>query len=132
MKESVVSMRQSFSSNHNLGVWLSNKRDIVGKPLSYSSLAPLKSYFSMDCLINPFPDAFRRLFSRRFFENIVTREEIAQDEQFLLLPQYFQLYSILKLSFIEIVQYFCPDEFKVVCCRFVVCWKGVLISQIPV
>ena len=32
----------------------------------------------------------------------MTKEEIAQNEQFLLLPQYFQLYSIFKLSFIEI------------------------------
>ena len=29
-----------------------------------------------------------------FFENIVTKEEIAQNEQFLLLPQYFPLLLI--------------------------------------
>ena len=35
--------------------------------------------------VNPFPhiDAFWRLCSRRLFENIVTNEEIAQNEQFL-------------------------------------------------
>ena len=40
---------------------------------------------------NPFPhiDAFRRLCSRRLFENIVTKEEIVQNEQFLLLTQCF-------------------------------------------
>ena len=42
--------------------------------------------------INPFPhiDAFWRLCRRRLFENIVTKEEIAQNEQFLLLQQCFQ------------------------------------------
>ena len=35
--------------------------------------------------VNPFPriDAFWRLYSRRLFENIVTKEEIAQYKQFL-------------------------------------------------
>ena len=36
------------------------------------------------------------------FENIVTKGEIAQDEQFHLLPQCFQLLSVIILSFIEI------------------------------
>ena len=46
--------------------------------------------------INPFPriDAFRRLCSRRLFKNIVTKEEIAQNEQFLLLTQCFPLLVI--------------------------------------
>ena len=46
--------------------------------------------------INPFPhiDAFRRLCSRRLFENIVTKEEIAQNMQFLLFPQCFPLFVI--------------------------------------
>ena len=39
-------------------------------------------------------DAFRRLCSRKLFENIVTKEEIAQNEQFLLLPQCFPLFVI--------------------------------------
>ena len=39
-------------------------------------------------------DAFWRLCSRRLFENIVTKEEIAQNEQFLLLPQCFPLLVI--------------------------------------
>ena len=33
------------------------------------------------------------------FENMATKEEIAQDEQFLLLSPYYQLYSIIILSF---------------------------------
>ena len=46
--------------------------------------------------INPFPhiDAFWRLCSRRLFENIVTKEEIAQNVQFLLLLQCFPLFVI--------------------------------------
>ena len=44
-------------------------------------------------LVNPFShiDAFRCLYSRQLFENIVTKEEIAQNKQFLLLPQCFPL-----------------------------------------
>ena len=38
--------------------------------------------------------AFWRLCSRRLFENIVTKEGIAQNEQFLLLPQCFPLLVI--------------------------------------
>ena len=45
---------------------------------------------------NPFPhiDAFWCLCSRQLFENIVTKEEIAQNVQFLLLPQCFLLLVI--------------------------------------
>ena len=45
---------------------------------------------------NPFPhiDAFWRLCSRQLFENIVTKEEIAQNEQFLRLPQCFPVLVI--------------------------------------
>ena len=46
--------------------------------------------------VNPFPhiDAFWRHCSRRLFENILTKEEIAQNVQFLLLPQCFPLVVI--------------------------------------
>ena len=46
--------------------------------------------------LNPFPhiDAFGRICSRRLFENIVRKEEIAQNVQFLLLPQCFPLLVI--------------------------------------
>ena len=46
--------------------------------------------------VNPFPhiDAFWRLCSRRLFENIVTKEEIAQNVQFLLLLQCFTIFVI--------------------------------------
>ena len=35
------------------------------------------------------------------FENIVTKGEIAQNEQFLLLPQCFQLFSVIILTILE-------------------------------
>ena len=43
--------------------------------------------------VNPFPhkDSFWRLCSRRLCTNMVTKEEIAKNEQFLLLSQCFQL-----------------------------------------
>ena len=50
----------------------------------------------LSILVNPFPhiDAFWRLCSRQLFEIIVTKEEIAQNKQFLLLPQCFPLLVI--------------------------------------
>ena len=52
-------------------------------------------------LLNPFPHiySFWCLCSRRLFENMATKEEIAQNEQFLLLSPCFQLYLIIVLSF---------------------------------
>ena len=43
-------------------------------------------------VINPFPhiDAFVRLCSRQLFENMATKEKIAQNEQFLYLSPCFQ------------------------------------------
>ena len=43
---------------------------------------------------------------QKTFENTVTKGEIAQDEQFLLLPQCFQLFSVIILPFIEIFHIF--------------------------
>ena len=40
------------------------------------------------------------------FENIVDKGEIAHDEQFLLWPQFVQLYLTIKLSYKEIFQVF--------------------------
>ena len=37
------------------------------------------------------------------FKNTVTKEEIAQDEQFLLLPQFFQLFSVIIPTNIELL-----------------------------
>ena len=54
----------------------------------------------------PHIDAFWRHCSRRHFENIVAKEEIAQNEQFILLPHCFQLFSIFKPSFKEIFHIF--------------------------
>ena len=40
------------------------------------------------------------------FLKTVTKEEIVQNEQFVLWPQSFQLYLTIKLSFMEIFQVF--------------------------
>ena len=42
------------------------------------------------------------LLQQTTFENVVTKEEIAQDEQFLLLTQCFQIYSISMSTFRKI------------------------------
>ena len=60
------------------------------------------------------------------FENIVAKGEIAHDESFLLFPQFVQLYSLNKPTFIAIVHYSCLDGDNIVCCRFVVCGKGLM------
>ena len=61
-----------------------------------------------------------RQFCRQLFENIVTKEEIAQNVHFLLLPQCFPPFchrlSIQLWRFSNILQ----NMFKVVCCRIVV------------
>ena len=50
--------------------------------------------------VNPFPlvDAFSHICSSRLLKNIVAKEEIAQNEQFLPLPQCFQLHSWMFFS----------------------------------
>ena len=65
-------------------------------PFATMLLALFSKDASPEVCFNPFPhiDAFWRLFSRRIFENIVTKEEIAQNVQFLLLSQCFPLLVI--------------------------------------
>ena len=46
------------------------------------------------------------------FENIVAKGEMAHDEQFHLLSQSFQLYLIIKLSFMEIFHAFANMYFE--------------------
>ena len=59
------------------------------------------------------------------FENIVTLREIAWFfKQYLPFPQCFKLFSVIVPTFIETVHAFSLKDFKVVCCRFVVCGKG--------
>ena len=41
------------------------------------------------------------------FENIVAKGEISLNDQFLLLPQFVQLFSINILSFLEMIPYIC-------------------------
>ena len=63
---------------------------------SFCDLLAGSIYFLSNTLVNPLPhiDAFWCLCSRWLFEKIVTKEEIAQNKQFLLLPQCFPLLVI--------------------------------------
>ena len=80
---------------------------------------------------NPFPhiDAFWRLCSRQIFENIVTKEEIAQNVHFSFCHNVFSTFCH-RLS-IQIWRFsiFWQNTFKVVCCRIVVWGKGVKIME---
>ena len=94
--------------------------------LNVISIGGLKFHFrSLSRFCLPFLTCRRILtpLQQTTFENTATKGEIAHNEQFPLLPQCFQRYSILQLSFKQIFSYFRPDFFKVVCCRFVVCGK---------
>ena len=63
------------------------------------------------------------------FENIVTNEEITQNEQFLLLPQCLQLCSVHDYTYIYgDFLCFCVNNFKAICCRISVCGKGLIKS----
>ena len=68
------------------------------------------------------------LLKQTTFEIIVGKGEIAHNEQFLLLPQPFQLFLnnlLYTCTFILIdFPYFHQAVFKVVCCIFVLCSKG--------
>ena len=62
------------------------------------------------------------------FENIVTKWEIAQNEQFLLLKTMFST-SFSNYTFIYGgIPCFCLTFFKVVCCRCVVFGKGLTVK----
>ena len=65
---------------------------------------------NISIFVNPLPHikAFQRLCSRQLFENMATKEEIAQNEQFLLLKPVFQLYSMV--LFIEVFHIFAQSS----------------------
>ena len=58
------------------------------------------------------------------FENIVTNREIAQYKQFLYLSQCFQLFALIIQRF---SWGFANMLSQVVCCRFAVCGKGLIL-----
>ena len=61
----------------------------------------------------------------------MAKGEIAHDEQFLLWPQYFQLYLTIKLSFMEIVQVFVTMFLKSSAAELLYVGKGLrLVLQI--
>ena len=74
----------------------------------------------------PFPSCNRFLMplQQTIFENSVAKEEIAHDEQFLLLPQCVHLYTIIILACVQNFHIFYIYVLKVVCYKFIVCWKS--------
>ena len=66
---------------------------------------PFLIFLTGSCLFPfPFTDAFICIYSKKPLENIVAKGDIAHDEQFLDLSQYFHFHSIFILSFIEAFQ----------------------------
>ena len=53
----------------------------------------------------PFP-LYKHFLTQTTFENIVTKGDITHGEEFLCLPQCFQLYSMNKLSFMVVYYIF--------------------------
>ena len=73
----------------------------------------------------PFPTCRRILTHLQLttFGNIVAKGKSAHDEEFLLIPQCFQLCSIISYLLREIFIILNQMLFKGVCCNFVVCEK---------
>ena len=97
----------AYSKNENTPLWShvsliilflhwSTSKEGTFHKIWHCLLKTIRSFWKYLQYFNPFPhiDAFWRLCSRRIFKNIVTKEEIAQNKQFLLLPQCFQLLVI--------------------------------------
>ena len=96
----------------------------------YGKSLPHRGYILLQIILitfNLFPhiDAFWHLCSRQLFENIVTKEEIAQNEQFLLIM--FSTFSHIRLS-IQLKRFsiFWQNMFKVFCCKHAVWGKGLI------
>ena len=98
----------------------------AGISVSLTHLVLKRYSFRLLNCFNPFPhmDAFWRLCSRWLFENIATKEEIAQNVQFLLLPQCFPPLVIGYPFNYRDFFIFWQKTFKVVCCRIVIWGKG--------
>ena len=102
-------LRPVDSSSRLVGIWTS-----IWRPMKESK--KLTSMFYTFPLVDD-------------FENFVAKWEIAHHEQFFHLPQSFWLCLIInKLPFMDIFQNFVKMCFKVVCCRFVVCGKQLILS----
>ena len=78
-------------ANRIISAWEQFQENIVNFKVNYKVNLAVCVRF-----LNPFPhiDTFWHLCSRRLSENIVTKEEISQNEQFLLLPPCFPLLII--------------------------------------
>ena len=78
-------------------------------------------------ILKPFPTCRRTLMhlQQTTFENIVAKEEIAQNKQFLLMPQCFQLLLNYCTPIHRDFSWFCQYLLKVVCCKKNCMWERV-------
>ena len=81
------SCHKKTNNNHSRELVLYVTRIVRREPLLLMETVPMPSRWNLTINLYPHIDTFWRLCSRRPFENIVTKEEIAQNEQFPLLPQ---------------------------------------------
>ena len=87
-------IEQRYNNDYILNRQKYTKQSLILKISLTILCSPISIFFFCSVRrlsFNPFPHiiAFGRLCSRRLFENIVTKEEIAQNMQFLLLTQCF-------------------------------------------
>ena len=77
---------------------------IIGKGTQCLKLC-VNNVTNVTNVFNPFP-SFDASAADDFFENIMTKGRIAKNEQFLLLPQCFQLFLVIIPTFIEVFRVF--------------------------
>ena len=73
-------------------------------------------------------DAFWCSLQQMAFENIVKKVEIAHFS-FLLSPMFSTVFNYCSFKFRREFSKFCLNVFKVICCRFVVCGKGLSLHR---
>ena len=105
--------------------------------VAFNNISPLLSalillklpLFSTICLINLFPhvDVFWCLYSRQLFKTLWPKGEIAHDEQFLLLPQCFEVSLIIILALLGFFHNCAKILSKSSAENWLFVWKG----QIP-
>ena len=94
--DSTVGSKNTCKSNFELRLSIYSWKDCYDSCINKTRIQFYKLYSGHEHFRDtiPFPHigTFWRLCSRRLFENIVTKEEIAQNVQFLLLPQCLPLF----------------------------------------
>ena len=109
-----------FNNPELTHVYLQKKRDVTKRSWPEEGLNFHHLFHKKRCFLAPL--------QQTIIENNVTKGEIAQNVQFPLSPQCFQLYLMIKLLFMETCSCFCQYVWKIVCCGIVICGKGLKVS----